>query len=72
MAKSKWDIEHGTKYKNDYNKKNYDSYLLMLPKGKKIQYMALADKLGVKLNTLINQLLEDKLNQIENIARETE
>ena len=36
MAKSKWDIEHGTKYKNDYNKKNYDSYLLMLPKGKSL------------------------------------
>ena len=34
--------------------------------------MALADKLGVKLNTLINQLLEDKFNQIENIEIETE
>ena len=72
MAKSKWDIEHGTKYKNDYNKKNYDSYLLMLPKGKKAEYMALAEQLGVRFNTLINQLLEDKLNQIENIERETE
>ena len=72
MAKYKWDIENGTKYKNDYNKKNYDKYSVMFPKGKKAQYMALAEKLGVKLNTLINQLLEDKLNQVENIEIETE
>ena len=65
MAKYKWDIENGTKYKNDYNKKNYDKYSVMFTKGKKAQYMALAEKLGVKLNTLINQLLEDKLNQTE-------
>ena len=72
MAKSKWDIEHGTQYKNDYNRKKYDSYLLMLPKGKKAEYMALAEQLGVRFNTLINQLLEDKFNQIENIEIETE
>ena len=72
MAKSKWDIEHGTKYKNEYHRQHYDRYSTMFPKGKKAEYMALADKLGVKLNTLINQLLEDKLNQIENIERETE
>ena len=72
MAKYKWDTEHGIQYKNNYNRNNYDRYSTMFPKGKKAEYMALADKLGIKLNTLINQLLEDKLNQVENIEIETE
>ena len=51
-------------YQNNYNKQKYDSVRVTVPKGKKDEYMKLADKLGLKLNTLINQLLEDKLNKI--------
>lgn len=51
-------------YQNNYNSAKYDSLRVVVPKGKKGDYMKLAETLGVKLNTLINQLLEEKLNQI--------
>lgn len=60
---SRWEKEQGSKYRNDFNRKKYDRFSAMFPKGKKSDYMALADKLGLKLNTLINQLLEDKLSE---------
>ena len=61
MAKYKWDTEHGIQYKNNYNRNNYDRYSTMFPKGKKAEYMALAEKRGMKLNAFINKLLEDEL-----------
>lgn len=50
-------------YQNNYNKQKYDSVRVTVPKGKKAEYMALAERHGIKLNTLINKLLEEKLNE---------
>lgn len=54
-----------TEYHNNYNAKRYDSIRVVVPKGKKKDYMTLADKLGLKLNTLVNQLLEQKMTEVE-------
>lgn len=53
-----WESKNGTKYRNEYKKEHYDRYSLMLPKGKKIAYMALAENRGMKLNAFVNWLLE--------------
>ena len=50
-------------YQNNYNKQKYDSIRVTVPKGKKAEYMDLAKRHGIKLNTLINKLLEEKLNE---------
>lgn len=51
------------KYQNNYNKQKYDSIRVVVPKGKKVEYKALAEKHGMKLNTFINKLLEERLNE---------
>ena len=56
-----WENEQGTQYRNEYQRQHYDRFSLMLPKGKKAEYMALAEKNGMKLNAFINKLLEDEL-----------
>lgn len=53
-----WESKNGTKYRNEYKREHYDRYSLMLPKGKKIDYMALAENRGMKLNAFVNWLLE--------------
>ena len=58
-----WEEECGKQYRMDYIKNNYDRFSVLLPKGKKAEYMALAERHGIKLNTLINKLLEEKLNE---------
>ena len=44
---------------NEYIKNNYDRITLTVPKGKGADYRMLAAKQGLKLNTVINQLLSD-------------
>ena len=44
---------------NEYIKNNYDRITLTVPKGKGAEYRALANKQGLKLNTVINQLLSE-------------
>lgn len=44
---------------NEYIKNNYDRITLTVPKGKGADYRALAAKQGMKLNTVINQLLSE-------------
>ena len=44
---------------NEYIKNNYDRITLTVPKGKGADYRALAAKQGLKLNTVINQLLSE-------------
>ena len=56
-----WENEQGTQYRNEYQRQHYDRFSLMLPKGKKNEYMALAEKNGMKLNAFINKLLENSL-----------
>ncbi len=44
---------------NEYIKNNYDRITLTVPKGKGADYRELAAKQGMKLNTVINQLLSE-------------
>ena len=54
-------IEKLNKYKNDYQKQNYDRVSVLLPKGMKEQINARSG--GESLNGLINRLLWDYLNE---------
>lgn len=40
-------------YKNDFNRKNYDHFNLMLPKGKKDEWKAQATAEGLSLNAWV-------------------
>ena len=46
-----------TKYKNDFNKQNYDRINLMIPKGKKDELKELAKEAGISVNEYINRVL---------------
>lgn len=54
-----WETENGIAYRNEYARANYDRFSVMLPKGKKSEYMQLAANQGQSLNAVINQLLKD-------------
>lgn len=53
-----WEEECGKQYRMDYLKNNYDKFSVLFPKGKKADYMALAESRGMKLNKFVNWLLE--------------
>lgn len=46
------------KKQNERIKNSYDRFTATFPKGKKQEYQELAEIKGMKLNTLINKLLE--------------
>lgn len=54
-----WETEKGVEYRNKYSRMKYDRFSVMLPKGKKAEYMQLATAQGQSLNAVINQLLKD-------------
>lgn len=54
-----WETEKGVAYRNEYSRMKYDRFSVMLPKGKKSEYMRLAAAQGQSLNAVINQLLQD-------------
>lgn len=54
-----WETEKGVEYRNEYARANYDRFSVMLPKGKKAEYMKLATEQGQSLNAVINQLLKE-------------
>lgn len=54
-----WETEKGVKYRNEYSRTNYDRFSVMLPKGKKSEYMQLAAAQEQSLNAVINQLLKN-------------
>ena len=54
-----WETEKGVEYRNEYARANYDRFSVMLPKGKKAEYMRLATEQGQSLNAVINRLLQD-------------
>lgn len=60
-----WEKEKGVEYRNGYNRTNYDRCSVMLPKGKKAEYMQLAADKGQSLNAVINQLLKDWAQKAE-------
>lgn len=53
-----WEEKCGKQYRMDYLKNNYDRFSVLLPRGKKADYMALAESRGMKLNAFVNWLLE--------------
>lgn len=48
-----------TKAKNKWNKKNYDQFLLTMPKGDKEKYRSLADMEDMSLNSYIIRAIEE-------------
>lgn len=50
-----------TKAKNKYNQKNYDRFILNLPKGEKERYKAIAEESGMSLSAYIIQAIEEKI-----------
>lgn len=50
-----------TKAKNKYNQKNYDRFILNLPKGEKERYKAIAEKSDMSLSAYIIQAIEEKI-----------
>ena len=60
-----WETEKGVKYRNEYSRTNYDRFSVMLPKGKKAEYMQLATEQGQSLNAVINHLLKDWAQKAE-------
>lgn len=60
-----WETEKGVEYRNEYSRIKYDRFSVMLPKGKKAEYMQLAADQGQSLNAVINQLLKDWAQKAE-------
>lgn len=60
-----WETEKGIEYRNEYSRMKYDRFSVMLPKGKKSEYMQLAADQGQSLNAVINHLLKDWAQKAE-------
>lgn len=54
-----WETEKGVQYRNEYARQKYDRFSVILPKGKKSEYMKLAADKGQSLNAIINRLLSE-------------
>ena len=52
-----------TKAKNKWNRKNYDQFLLTMPKGDKERYRALADSEDMSLNAYIIRAIEEYISR---------
>lgn len=52
-----------TKAKNKYNQKNYDRFILNLPKGEKERYKDIAEKADMSLSAYIIQAIEEKIKR---------
>lgn len=57
------DTQKRNKRQNEFVKENYDRFTLTVPKGMKEVYKARAEQDGMKLNTLINKLLEEYMKK---------
>lgn len=51
-----------TKAKNKYNQKNYDRFILNLPKGEKERYKKIAESENMSLSAYIIQAIEEKIS----------
>ena len=54
-----------TRYKNRYNAENYDSLRIVVPKGRKAEIEAHAQRKGESVNGLVNALLRAELGMSE-------
>lgn len=52
-----------TKAKNKYNQKNYDRFILNLPKGEKERYKKIAEDADMSLSAYIIQAIEEKISR---------
>lgn len=55
--------EKQNKWTQDYIKKAYDTIVIRVPKGKRLEYNELAGKQGKSLTKLIIELLEEQLEK---------
>lgn len=55
--------EKQNKWTQDYIKKAYDTIVIRVPKGKRLEYNELAGKQGKSLTKLIMELLEEQLEK---------
>lgn len=60
-----WEKEKGVRYRNEYARQKYDRFSVILPKGKKSEYMKLAADKGQSLNAVINRLLKEWVQKAE-------
>ncbi len=52
-----------TKAKNKYNAANYDNLRIVVPKGKKEQIKAFAEKQGESINGFVNRCIDEVMNK---------
>ena len=50
-----------TQYKNKYNRENYDALRIVVPKGRKGDIEAHAQKKGKSVNRLVNSLIREDM-----------
>ena len=58
------------KYQNQYNKMSYDRVALLVPKGKRKKIKEYAAKQGKSVNTLLNELIDEKIVSTEGTGEE--
>lgn len=51
------------RYKNDFNKENYDAITIRVPKGEKIVWQAAAKSKGLSLTEIIRRAMEDYMQK---------
>ena len=47
------------KYANEYNRENYDKVTIMIPKGEKEQWKALAKTQGISMSEMIRRAVDE-------------
>lgn len=47
------------KYSNDYNRENYDKISVLVPKGEREQWKALAKRQGISVSEMIRRAVAD-------------
>ena len=52
------------KYSNAYNKENYDKVQIMVPKGEKESWKALAKKQGISMSEMIRRAVADYFEKV--------
>ncbi|MCM1200255.1 MAG: Arc family DNA-binding protein [Lachnospiraceae bacterium] len=58
-----------TRAKNKYNQKNYDRFILNLPKGEKERYKNIAKQSDMSLSSYIIEAVEEKIKKDKEIVQ---
>ena len=59
------DMKKQAEWSRTYNEKNYDRLYPFVPKGKKAEIQAAADKQGETLNEFIVKAIEERMNRLQ-------